>query len=73
MRTRGLRVNSIRIIHETIEGEAVMIDLVSGNYYTLGEVGTEHLADVTVEQRSLDGEEHGIEDDVLQRAPHPRW
>jgi hypothetical protein len=41
MRTRGLRVNSTRIIHETIEGEAVMIDLVSGNYYTLGEVGTE--------------------------------
>jgi hypothetical protein len=41
MGTRGLRVNSTRIIHETIEGEAVMIDLVSGNYYTLGEVGTE--------------------------------
>jgi len=41
MGTTGLRVNSTRIIHETIEGEAVMIDLVSGNYYTLGEVGTE--------------------------------
>jgi Coenzyme PQQ synthesis protein D (PqqD) len=41
MGTRGLRVNATRIINETIEGEVVMIDLVSGNYYTLDDVGTE--------------------------------
>lgn len=35
------RVNRPDVINETIEGETVMINLASGNYYTLDEVGGE--------------------------------
>ena len=33
------RVNSPKVIHETIDGEVVMIDFDSGNYYSLDDVG----------------------------------
>ncbi|HEX6699164.1 MAG TPA: PqqD family protein [Gaiellaceae bacterium] len=33
------RVNSPNVIHETIEGEVILIDLTSGTYYSLREAG----------------------------------
>ncbi len=35
------RVNSPKVIHETIDGETVIINLDSGNYYSLDRVGAE--------------------------------
>jgi hypothetical protein len=36
-----LRVNAPKVIHEIIDGEAVIIDFDTGNYYSLDKVGTE--------------------------------
>jgi hypothetical protein len=36
-----LRVNSPKVIHEIIDGEAVIVNLDSGNYYSLDRVGAE--------------------------------
>jgi hypothetical protein len=33
--TRRFRVNSPRVMHETIEGEVIVIDLTTGSYYSL--------------------------------------
>ena len=35
------RVNSPRVMHETIEGEVILIDLETGSYYSLREAGAE--------------------------------
>ena len=35
------RVNSEQVINETIDGEAIMIDLASGAYFSLSQVGAE--------------------------------
>jgi hypothetical protein len=37
--TTCFRVNSPNVIHETIEGEVILIDLKTGTYYSLREVG----------------------------------
>ena len=37
--TTRFRVNSPNVIHETIEGEVVLIDLKSGTYYSLRDAG----------------------------------
>jgi Coenzyme PQQ synthesis protein D (PqqD) len=37
--TKGFRVNSPNVIHETIEGEVILIDLKTGTYYSLRETG----------------------------------
>jgi Coenzyme PQQ synthesis protein D (PqqD) len=37
--TGGFRVNSPNVIHETIEGEVILIDLKSGTYYSLRDSG----------------------------------
>jgi Coenzyme PQQ synthesis protein D (PqqD) len=37
--TRGFRVNSPNVIHETIEGEVILIDLKTGTYYSLRDAG----------------------------------
>jgi hypothetical protein len=37
--TRRFRVNSPNVIHETIEGEVILIDLKTGTYYSLREAG----------------------------------
>jgi Coenzyme PQQ synthesis protein D (PqqD) len=37
--TMRLRVNSPNVIHETIEGEVVLIDLKTGTYYSLRDTG----------------------------------
>ena len=39
--TRHFRVNSPRVMHETIEGEVIVIDLTTGSYYSLREVSAE--------------------------------
>ena len=56
------RINSPKVIHETIEGETVIVNLDSGNYYSLDRVG----ADVW----TLIGESvplHGIIEDIAYR------
>jgi len=40
MSNQRFRVNTPTVTHETIEGEAVIINLDSGNYYSLVEVGS---------------------------------
>ncbi len=35
------RINSPKVIHETIDGETVIVNLDSGNYYSLDKVGAE--------------------------------
>jgi hypothetical protein len=50
--TEAFRVNSPSVMHETIEGEVIVIDLTTGTYYSLRETGAaiwqaiEHEADV---------------------------
>jgi hypothetical protein len=36
-----LRINTPKIVHETIDGEAVILNLDNGNYYSLVEVGAQ--------------------------------
>ena len=40
MNDKRFRVNSPTVTHETIDGEAVIINLDSGNYYSLVDVGS---------------------------------
>src|SRR5215813_788473 len=40
MSNQRFRVNTPTVTHETIDGEAVIINLESGNYYSLVEVGS---------------------------------
>ena len=40
MNNQRFRVNTPTVTHETIEGEAVIINLDSGNYYSLVDVGS---------------------------------
>jgi hypothetical protein len=37
----ALRVNTPHVVHETIDGEAILIHLVTGTYYSLDGVGAE--------------------------------
>jgi hypothetical protein len=37
----GLRVNTPHVIHETIDGEVIVINLASGNYYSVKGVGAD--------------------------------
>jgi len=39
--TSRLKVRGPQVVSEIIDGEAIIIDLLSGNYYTLGDVGAE--------------------------------
>ena len=39
--TRRFRVNSPRVMHETIEGEVIVIDLTTGSYYSLRDASAE--------------------------------
>lgn len=41
MKEGGLRVNSPHVIHETIDGEVIVINLASGNYYSLKGTGAD--------------------------------
>jgi hypothetical protein len=74
------RVNSPQVINETIDGEAIMINLATGSYYSLDRVGGEVWAlleaslpvdDIVVQLgRRYDAVENDIRrgvDDLLQR------
>lgn len=74
------RVNSPQVINETIDGEAIMINLATGSYYSLDRVGGEVWAlleaslpvdDIVVQlSRRYEGAEDDIRravDDLLQR------
>jgi Coenzyme PQQ synthesis protein D (PqqD) len=74
------RVNSPQVINETIDGEAIMINLATGSYYSLDRVGGDVWAlldaslpvdDIVVQLgRRYDGAEDDIRravDDLLQR------
>lgn len=39
MKTEGFRVNSPHVMHETIEGEVILIHLETGSYYSLRDTG----------------------------------
>ena len=42
MKTNGrIRINTPKVVHETIEGETVILNLDTGNYYSLRGVGAE--------------------------------
>jgi hypothetical protein len=41
-----LRINSPTVIHETIDGETVIVNLDSGNYYSLERVGADIWASI---------------------------
>ena len=40
-RTTRLRINSPHVVHQTIDGEVVVINLESGSYYSLNDVAAE--------------------------------
>lgn len=39
--TTSFRINSPQVVHETIDGETVLIDMETGNYYSLQHVGAD--------------------------------
>jgi coenzyme PQQ synthesis protein D (PqqD) len=41
-----LRVNAPRVMHERIEGEVIVIDLTTGSYFSLRDVGSEIWAEI---------------------------
>jgi hypothetical protein len=42
MNTNGrLRINTPKVVHETIDGETVILNLENGNYYSLVEIGAQ--------------------------------
>jgi hypothetical protein len=51
--SRRYRINEPRIVSQTIEGEAVIINLETGNYYSLDDLGAA-IWGLVVEARSLD-------------------
>ena len=40
MTTAQFRINTPHVIQETIEGEAIIVNMVSGNYYSIAGVGS---------------------------------
>jgi hypothetical protein len=65
----GLRVNTPHVIHETIDGEVIVINLASGNYYSVKGAG----ADVwDVIQSSPGANEGTIVDAIAGRFDEPR-
>jgi len=61
-RFKMYRINSPKVIHETIDGETVMVNLDSGNYYSLDGVGAEVWA--LIERGVPEGE---IVEDIVHR------
>jgi hypothetical protein len=56
--TMRLRVNSPNVIHETIEGEVILIDLGTGTYYSLRDAGA----------AAWQAIERGADEDEIQAA-----
>jgi hypothetical protein len=57
------RVNSPRVMHETIDDEVIVIDLTSGSYYSLRAAGAEIWHAV----------EHGLAEDQIAEALEARY
>jgi hypothetical protein len=51
--SRRFRIDARRVVHETIDGETILINLVSGYYYSLGGCGVE-IWNMLAEGRSAD-------------------
>jgi Coenzyme PQQ synthesis protein D (PqqD) len=67
------RVNHPQVINETIDDEAIMINLVSGNYYSLDSVGGE-VWDLVEQSRSVDeivtelGNRYEADEELIRRS-----
>jgi Coenzyme PQQ synthesis protein D (PqqD) len=61
--TMRLRVNSPNVIHETIEGEVILIDLKTGTYYSLRDAGA----------AAWQAIERGADEDEIQAALASRY
>jgi hypothetical protein len=61
--TGALLVNAPQVVHETIEGEAILINLVTGTYYSLDGVGAEVWGALTT----------GAEEEALLAAARERY
>ncbi len=62
-----LRLNAPKVIHEILDGEAVIIDFDTGNYYSLDEIGTEVWG--LIERSATVGD---IRDGICTRYDGPR-
>jgi len=67
MEEGGLRVNSPHVIHETIEGEVIVINLASGNYYSVKGAGAD-IWDVIQSSPGIDA--NAITAEVGRRFDH---
>ncbi|HZQ03846.1 MAG TPA: PqqD family protein [Gaiellaceae bacterium] len=68
MKRSGLRVNAPQVIHETIDGEVIIINLATGNYYSVKGAG----ADIwDVVQASPGADAHEIAAAVARRFDNP--
>ena len=65
--TRRFRVKSPNVMHETIEGEVIVIDLTTGSYYSLRDAGAEIWH--SIEQGT---DEAGIDEVLQERYEAPR-
>ena len=70
MNNQRFRINTPTVTHETIDGEAVIINLDSGNYYSLVDVGSfiwalvENGASANEVQSQVSQTYHGIPSDI---------
>jgi hypothetical protein len=70
--TNSFRINSPQVVHETIDGETVIIDMETGNYYSLQHIGADiwNLIDQGAQlQQILEGIQQqytGNTDDIIQ-------
>jgi Coenzyme PQQ synthesis protein D (PqqD) len=65
--SRRFRVKSPNVMHETIEGEVIVIDLATGSYYSLRDAGAEIWHGI---EHGID--EAGIGDSLERRYEGPR-
>jgi Coenzyme PQQ synthesis protein D (PqqD) len=69
MNRPGLRVNAPQVIHETIDGEVIIINLATGNYYSVKGSGAD-VWDIVQSSPGTDVSE--IATVVARRFDHPR-
>jgi hypothetical protein len=74
-RFRMYRINSPKVIHETIDGETVLVNLDSGNYYSLDRVGVDvwNLIESRVDQGGIIeaiARRYAGERETMERAIH---
>ena len=69
------RVNSPKVIHETIEGETVLVNLDSGNYYSFEGVGVDvwNLIETGIDGGGIIeaiAQRYAVERETMERAVH---